>query len=243
MSDEAFNANDGCKRATTVTVVNEQVDQLSSATKKATNAPNDVLNGVASLDQEKMQSNGRKKLSQEMNWPEYWPKNKKGKHLPLAPKHGFYRPDTSALFSCSNEYIQFTLAGRPQPKERYVTSHNGHKWNPSQKQEEDIAVSIASLCDDIRRSAFFFEHKISLCLTVKFIFGNNNTWHGRPRPDLDNLCKTVMDALNEIVYKDDNQFVDLVAKKRISHTRPDRTVITISKFAGSMEDEEDYDIA
>jgi Holliday junction resolvase RusA-like endonuclease len=33
------------------------------------------------------------------------------------------------------------------------------------------------------------------------------------RPDLDNLCKCLMDACNGIVYMDDSQIVELVARK------------------------------
>jgi Holliday junction resolvase RusA-like endonuclease len=175
--------------------------------------------------------------------PEYWPKNKKGKKLPLVPKQGFYRPDESAFFSFDSEYIQLTLSGQPQPKERYATSPHGNKWNSSWKPEEDIAVSTAALCDSIQKSAFLFKHDIPLCLDVKFVFSDKNTWYGRPRPDLDNLCKIVMDALNGIVYQDDNQFVKLVAEKKTSKTRANRTVITISKYVGSLEDEDDDDIA
>ena len=34
-------------------------------------------------------------------------------------------------------------------------------------------------------------------------------------PDADNLAKTVMDALNKLLYKDDSQIVELSVKKRI----------------------------
>ena len=33
------------------------------------------------------------------------------------------------------------------------------------------------------------------------------------RPDIDNLCKVVLDALNTIAFKDDNQIVELIAEK------------------------------
>lgn len=34
------------------------------------------------------------------------------------------------------------------------------------------------------------------------------------KKDIDNLCKTVLDALNKIFYKDDSQIVKLYASKR-----------------------------
>lgn len=33
------------------------------------------------------------------------------------------------------------------------------------------------------------------------------------KPDVDNLAKSVLDAINGVAYKDDNQIVDLVARK------------------------------
>ena len=132
-----------------------------------------------------------------------------------------------------------TLEGKPEPKQRITTSWAGNKYNTSWQPEEDIAVSTAAMCDKILQKApFLFHHEVPLCLDVKFIFSTNNTWFGRPRPDLDNLCKTVMDALNGIVYHDDNQFVRLVAQKWTSKTRANRTIITIKKYDGSL----DYDV-
>lgn len=227
MSEEDIALDDNSKPAAVV------VNKSPAVSAVVSRCNNDESDRAVTMDCAKGKTKAKK-----VNPPEHWPKNKKGKTLPLAPKHGFYKPDSSAVFSCSSEYIQFTLVGQPQSKKRYEYSPHGHTYNRSQKEEEDVAVSIAALCDSVRGSAFFFEHKIPLRLEAKFIFSSDNSIFGRPRPDLDNLCKLVMDALNTIVYKDDNQFVDLEAKKRISKNRPNRTVVTISKFTGSLEDDE-----
>lgn len=34
------------------------------------------------------------------------------------------------------------------------------------------------------------------------------------RPDLDNLAKSILDACNGVIYKDDAQIVDLITHKR-----------------------------
>lgn len=47
----------------------------------------------------------------------------------------------------------------------------------------------------------------------------------KTRPDIDNLCKLIMDAGNGILYKDDAQIVSLSSKKFFSHNP--RTVIRI----------------
>lgn len=40
------------------------------------------------------------------------------------------------------------------------------------------------------------------------------------KPDLDNVAKTIMDALSGVVYKDDKQIVDLIVKKRYTDQEP-----------------------
>lgn len=37
------------------------------------------------------------------------------------------------------------------------------------------------------------------------------------KPDLDNVAKAVLDALNGVIYEDDRQVIRLVAEKRYSH--------------------------
>lgn len=40
------------------------------------------------------------------------------------------------------------------------------------------------------------------------------------KPDVDNVAKTIMDALSKVAYKDDSQIVDLVIKKRYTEDEP-----------------------
>lgn len=55
------------------------------------------------------------------------------------------------------------------------------------------------------------------------------------KPDVDNICKSVLDALNSIAYDDDKQVVSVVIRKLYSATP--RTVIIVS----DKEDEDDVD--
>lgn len=51
-----------------------------------------------------------------------------------------------------------------------------------------------------------------------------------PRPDIDNLCKSVMDALNGILYEDDSQIISLQAtKKWAPPARPGAIRITVAR--------------
>lgn len=46
------------------------------------------------------------------------------------------------------------------------------------------------------------------------------------KPDIDNLCKSILDGLNKVAFKDDSQIVSLVANKYYSDTP--RVEITIN---------------
>lgn len=47
------------------------------------------------------------------------------------------------------------------------------------------------------------------------------------KPDIDNTCKLLADACNEIVWKDDKQIVDLAVRKRYSETARAMVQITL----------------
>jgi len=69
-------------------------------------------------------------------------------------------------------------------------------------------------------------------LSIEFVLPRpqNRIWKNKPmerechakKPDLDNLCKSVLDALTGIVWRDDSQVSELVAKKLIAsgHEQP-----------------------
>lgn len=45
------------------------------------------------------------------------------------------------------------------------------------------------------------------------------------KPDVDNVIKGIFDAMNEIVWRDDKQVVDLVVKKRYAETPMARVIV------------------
>lgn len=57
---------------------------------------------------------------------------------------------------------------------------------------------------------------------------------GSKSPDVDNLCKFIMDACNGVIYRDDIQVFRLVATKIPRKTTNDvgRTVIKIRQWKG-----------
>jgi Holliday junction resolvase RusA-like endonuclease len=71
-----------------------------------------------------------------------------------------------------------------------------------------------------------FYRKVPDCVFVakdrnrpKVIFANGRKYDTQ-RPDIDNLCKFVLDALHNVVYSDDSQVVKLTATKMVDHQYP-----------------------
>jgi Holliday junction resolvase RusA-like endonuclease len=58
---------------------------------------------------------------------------------------------------------------------------------------------------------------------------NQNFVYDTKKPDVDNLSKFVLDALNGVLYKDDDQVVRLTATK-VLHTEPSNTGKTVVTF-------------
>ena len=67
------------------------------------------------------------------------------------------------------------------------------------------------------------------------IFGLELAFHLKPypgrslTPDIDNLLKLVLDALNTVVYKDDRQVLEVKMRKYLSSDNP-RTVFSVFKI-------------
>lgn len=91
-----------------------------------------------------------------------------------------------------------------QPKERPRSGRNGHVYTP--KATQDCEKEIARLCSD----APLLLHPVHLRLTFyeqppKSVSEGSWRWLRPTKGDLDNKVKTVTDALNGILYRDDKQ--------------------------------------
>jgi Holliday junction resolvase RusA-like endonuclease len=89
---------------------------------------------------------------------------------------------------------------------------NGHVYTPSEytKKEAEIRLFIAMGGPPV------FFGPVSLC--IEFYFSKPKSAPKKRRyptvkPDIDNLLKTVLDAMNGLVFKDDKQVVDCRVSK------------------------------
>ena len=123
--------------------------------------------------------------------------------------------------------INFVVPGRPQPKERPRVTRSGYSFTPPRTKEyEALVIEEAKKSETLPQSPI--EDK-PLKMIIWCMMPIPSSWSKKKqeqarrgellpakRPDIDNLGKIIMDALNGVAYKDDSQIVQLVINKRYS---------------------------
>lgn len=122
--------------------------------------------------------------------------------------------------------MNFTVYGDPTPKARPRLGKGGNVYTPPATKQAEFLIQQAFRFDSDRTK---LDGPVSL--SVYFCFKMPKRLKGKPEPhivvpDLDNLVKTVKDALNGLAYWDDAQVTDIHAFKRYTTGKP-RTEITI----------------
>lgn len=117
-----------------------------------------------------------------------------------------------------------TMTIEPRPKERpRATVIGGHARIYTPKTTEDYEKKIraawtkANGSDPITGPVLVRIH-VGMPIPKSTPKGNKALMLNRQlrpvtKPDIDNLAKSILDAINGIAYKDDNQIVDLLARK------------------------------
>ena len=116
--------------------------------------------------------------------------------------------------------ITFTVLGQPVPKAR-ARIGKGHGYTPAATSGHEDAIIVAA-----REAGYRGEPDAESFFDVYLEFYRK----GKVRVDIDNLTKTVFDALNKVAWKDDSQIIYLNATKYRDNKQP-RTVIVIVKSA------------
>lgn len=117
----------------------------------------------------------------------------------------------------------FSVAGEPTGKARPRVTRTGHAYTPAKTvlYENLIKVEFENQCDGV-----YFEKGVPVALSVSAFYGIPKSARkkelekmlaGEVRPtkrgDLDNVVKTVADALNGFAYYDDSQIVQIYAER------------------------------
>lgn len=129
-----------------------------------------------------------------------------------------------------------TIKGRPVPKAR-PRVYGRHAVTPPRTQQAE--AQLQSLYRIQNRGVEAFTGLVEINCTFYFPIAKTWTKHKKERavkgllrctvrPDLDNLVKLVLDALNGVAYADDSQIVRVHAFKKYSGEYPDgATIVTI----------------
>jgi Holliday junction resolvase RusA-like endonuclease len=120
--------------------------------------------------------------------------------------------------------LSFRVDGAPVAKARPRMTKSGHVWTPAKtKAHEDLIALQARSAK--ARSATRHEFGGAVMVTVHYHMPMPRSWskkrkeaqrfaHHIQKPDLDNLVKTVLDALNKAaIWQDDAQVASVTASK------------------------------
>lgn len=118
--------------------------------------------------------------------------------------------------------IEFTVPGAPQGKERPRFTRDGHTYTPEKTRDYERLVAWA-----YKSAAHATMFSGSIRAEIVAVYAVPKSWPKRQReralagdlvpmvkPDLDNIAKAILDALNGIAYRDDAAVTDLTIGKR-----------------------------
>jgi len=118
---------------------------------------------------------------------------------------------------------KFTIPGKPVGKGRPRVTKNG-TYTP--QKTKDYQTLVEKIAWSETKCYFIDEPLVATILCYypipksmpkyKRKMIEEGTLYPIVKPDLDNVAKAILDALNDIVYKDDNQVVELHIKKLYS---------------------------
>ena len=122
--------------------------------------------------------------------------------------------------------ISFTIEGEPRGKGRPRFTKGGRVYTPKETSEYEKAAALAYKSGSGGR---YFDKLVPVRIAVTAYYGIPESAGLRKRermmdgevkpqkkPDLDNVIKIVMDALNGVAYHDDAQVVSVEARKLYS---------------------------
>jgi Holliday junction resolvase RusA-like endonuclease len=115
--------------------------------------------------------------------------------------------------------INFTVYGTPKGKGRPRMTKTGHVYTPQQTIDYEEKVRIAW-----KKSAKGRKMTGALSVEILVFFETPKNWSmkkktemmgkfAEKKPDIDNVAKIILDALNKLAYHDDSQVVAISCQK------------------------------
>lgn len=120
--------------------------------------------------------------------------------------------------------VQFSVPGDPIGKARPRFTKGGRAYTPTKTRAYEEEIRQACWLEMQERELQPTTRRVSVILTAFFAVPKSFSKVRRsdaeagiiipPRPDIDNICKAVLDGCNGIAYEDDKQVWHLAAFKR-----------------------------
>lgn len=131
---------------------------------------------------------------------------------------------SSTQCQCNLQTMRFEVFGEVIGKGRPRFTKSGRTYTPKKTLDYERAIKRAYLNKYTYLSKRSLRIKICAYLEVAKSHSNikkqkilDNELQCTKKPDIDNITKIVLDALNKVAYQDDTQVVELVAIKRWSN--------------------------
>ena len=128
---------------------------------------------------------------------------------------------TSTQCQCTLQTMRFEVVGEVIGKGRPRFTRSGRTYTPKKTLNYERAIKRAYLNKYTYLSKKSIRIKICAYLEVAKSHSKvkkqkmlDNELQCTKKPDIDNIVKVVLDALNKVAYQDDTQVVELVAIKR-----------------------------
>lgn len=119
--------------------------------------------------------------------------------------------------------IRFCIPGKPMGKGRARFSKDGHCFTPENTQDYENLVK-ANCIEKCKYRQPSYTGQVAVNITAYYPIPSSYSQKkqteieggARPvkKPDLDNIAKIIMDALNHVAWKDDKQVVCMVLSKK-----------------------------
>jgi crossover junction endodeoxyribonuclease RusA len=119
--------------------------------------------------------------------------------------------------------LHFVVPGPPLPKQRARQGRGGHWYTPQPTRDYEQAVSAYAMVSRVRSRWGRADARCRFVVTVDAYLPDERT------RDIDNVGKSVLDALNHNVWRDDRQVSRLVVNRHIDRSAP-RTEVTIARL-------------
>ena len=118
--------------------------------------------------------------------------------------------------------INFYIKSRPRPQQRHRSSGRNFYYDPFSKDKKKFKL-LSKEYSPRYPLIGFIEINFTFCYkrpqkhyrtkNKKKVLKDNMPYYKKSRPDIDNLCKFYMDAMQGTFYKDDAQITTLLATK------------------------------